>query len=163
MKLRIVEVPYRYDDATGSVAGRGRCSTGLVDRLQDTPVGTPDVVTASCRERAGGRPRRRQHRPPWRSVGASSVRPRPRRAGAGLAGDDTAAVGVVSVFSKSRRARRIGVVWFMRTATSRHRSATFSLACRDPGRARRTALARGGDAGRDNPNGPNRRCRHSRA
>jgi arginase len=116
MKLRIVEVPYRYDERDDGL-GRGPralLDAGLVDRLRDTPAGAPEVVTADLPEgeRVSG--------PVAVNIG---------RLGANvgalvsqgydlgervlvLAGDDTAAVGVVSGLQQCCGAgHRIGIVW----------------------------------------------------
>ncbi len=117
MKLRIVEVPYRYDERHDGL-GRGPralLDAGLVDRLRETPVGTPDVVTAELpeSERVDG--------PVAVNIGRLGANVG-ALVGEGhdhdervlvLAGDDTAAVGVVSGLQQSRgAAHRIGVVWF---------------------------------------------------
>lgn len=117
MKLRIVEVPYRYDERHDGL-GRGPralLDAGLVDRLRETPVGTPDVVTAELpeSERVDG-PVAVNIGRLGANVGAlvGEGHDRDERVLV-LAGDDTAAVGVVSGLQQSRgAAHRIGVVWF---------------------------------------------------
>ncbi len=117
MKLRIVEVPYRYDERHDGL-GRGPralLDAGLVDRLQETPVGAPEVVTAELpeSERVDG-PVAVNIGRLGANVGAlvGEGHDRDERVLV-LAGDDTAAVGVVSGLQQSRgAAHRIGVVWF---------------------------------------------------
>ena len=117
MKLRIVEVPYRYDERHDGL-GRGPralLDAGLVDRLRETPVGAPDVVTAELpeSERVDG-PVAVNIGRLGANVGAlvGEGHDRDERVLV-LAGDDTAAVGVVSGLQQSRgAAHRIGVVWF---------------------------------------------------
>ncbi len=116
MKLRIVEVPYRYDERDDGL-GRGPralLDAGLVDTLRDTPAGAPEVVTADLpeTERVDG--------PVAVNIGRLGANVG-ALVGAGhergervlvLAGDDTAAVGVVSGLQQSRgAAHRIGIVW----------------------------------------------------
>lgn len=116
MKLRIVEVPYRYDERHDGL-GRGPralLDAGLVDRLRATPAGAPEVVTAELPEgeRVDG-PVAVNIGRLGANVGAlvGEGHDRGERVLV-LAGDDTAAVGVVSGLQQSRgAAHRIGVVW----------------------------------------------------
>jgi arginase len=116
MKLRIVEVPYRYDERDDGL-GRGPralLDAGLVDSLREAGVDAPGVDTADLpeSERVSG-PVAVNIGRLGAHVGALVGRAHERGERAlVLAGDDTAAVGVVSGLQQSRGAgHRIGVVW----------------------------------------------------
>jgi arginase len=116
MKLRIVEVPYRYDERDDGL-GRGPralLNAGLVDRLRAAPLDEPEVVTADLpdSERVDG--------PIAVNIGrlganvgtlVSQGYERGERILV-LAGDDTAAVGVVSGLQQCCGAgHKIGIIW----------------------------------------------------
>jgi arginase len=114
MKLRIVEVPYRYDERDDGL-GRGPralLDAGLVDALR--PAAEPEVATADLPEgeRVDG-PVAVNIGRLGANVGAlvSQGYERGDRVLV-LAGDDTAAVGVVSGLQQCCGAgHRIGIVW----------------------------------------------------
>jgi arginase len=116
MKLRIVEVPYRYDERDDGL-GRGPqalLDAGLVDALAETPVGEAEVVVADlpASERVDG-PIAVNIGRLGASVGAlvSAGYERGDRLLV-LAGDDTCSVGVVSGLQQCCGAgHRIGIVW----------------------------------------------------
>ena len=116
MRLQLVTVPYRYDErAEGLGAGPGALlAAGLVDRLRAAgrAVGEPGEATLPSDEREEGRTAVNIGR-----LGAATARlvAAARAAGDGalvLAGDDTAAIGVVSgVQLADGAATPIGLVW----------------------------------------------------
>jgi arginase len=116
MTLRIVEVPYRYDERDDGL-GRGPralLDAGLIDALARTPVGSPEVATAELPEgeRVEG-PVAVNIGRLGANVGAlvSAGYERGERVLV-LAGDDTASVGVVSGLQQCCGAgHRIGIVW----------------------------------------------------
>lgn len=116
MNVRIVAVPYRYDERDEGL-GRGPQALlegGLIEALHERGVDTRDVVTSELREEE-------------RTDGPIAVNIGRLGANVGnlvaagrdqndhvlvLAGDDTASVGVISGLQKSRgAAHRIGVIW----------------------------------------------------
>jgi arginase len=115
-KLRIVEVPYRYDERNDGL-GRGPralLEQGLVDALQRAGVGEAHVVVAELpeSERVDG--------PIAVNIGrlganVGALVSEGHEAGERMlviAGDDTAAVGVVSGLQQCcGAAHRIGIVW----------------------------------------------------
>lgn len=116
MALRIVTVPYRYDERDeGLGLGPGALlSHGLVDALRDAGVEAPEVLTAELpdAERVAGPVAVNIGR-----LGANVGALVAQGHGGGhrslvLAGDDTAAVGVVSGLQQCcGAAHRIGIVW----------------------------------------------------
>jgi len=116
MKLRIVTVPYRYDERNDGLGlgPQALLDHGLVEALQAAGVEVPEVVTAELTdsERVQG--------PVAVNIGrlganAGALVARGRSAGElvlVLAGDDTASVGVISGLQQAHgAAHRIGIVW----------------------------------------------------
>ena len=116
MKLRIVTVPYRYDERNDGL-GRGPQALldhGLADALSDAGTAPEEVVTAELpdAERVDG--------PVAVNIGrlcahVGALVAEGREASERvlvLAGDDTSSVGVISGLQRARGAgHRIGIVW----------------------------------------------------
>ena len=116
MKLRIVAVPYRYDerDKGLGLGPQALLDSGLADDLQEQGIDASGLVTAELRdeERANG-PIAVNIGRLGANVGSLVAAGRDDDASVlVLAGDDTASVGVISGLQKSRgAAHRIGVIW----------------------------------------------------
>ena len=115
MRLRLVTVPYRYDDREeGLGAGPGALlRAGLADRLAAAhEVDGPHEATLGPEEREEGRTAVNIGR---LGAHAAALVADARRDGSGalvLAGDDTAAIGVVSGVQRADGAGvAVGVVW----------------------------------------------------
>lgn len=116
MKLRIVTVPYRYDERNDGLGlgPQALLDHGLVEALQAAGVEVPEVVTAELTdsERVQGPVAVNIGR-----LGANAGALVARGCSAGelvlvLAGDDTASVGVISGLQQAHgAAHRIGIVW----------------------------------------------------
>lgn len=116
MKLRIVTVPYRYDERNDGLGlgPQALLDHGLVEALQAAGVEVPEVVTAELTDSERGQG------PVAVNIGrlganAGALVARGRSAGElvlVLAGDDTASVGVISGLQQAHgAAHRIGIVW----------------------------------------------------
>jgi arginase len=116
MNLRIVAVPYRYDerDEGLGLGPRALLDQGLVAALGEHGIGVAEVLTAELpdAERVNG-PVAVNIGRLGANVGALVGQGRERDQHVlVLAGDDTASVGVVSGLQQSRgAAHRIGIVW----------------------------------------------------
>lgn len=116
MKLRIVTVPYRYDERNDGLGlgPQALLDHGLVEALQAAGVEVPEVVTAELTdsERVQGPVAVNIGR-----LGANAGAHVAQGRSAGelvlvLAGDDTASVGVISGLQQAHgAAHRIGIVW----------------------------------------------------
>ncbi|MCC6314757.1 MAG: arginase family protein [Thermomicrobiales bacterium] len=115
MDLAIVTVPYRYDEPDeGLGAGpNALLRAGLIDRLQLAGVSTAPPVAAQLRdeEREPGRVAVNIGRLGARTAALVAESCRAGRPALVLAGDDTAAVGVVSGAQLACGAERLGLVW----------------------------------------------------